>query len=237
MKLSVPIYRLKRQARLLSRKLDVPLYEALDRTAKAEGFEHWSLLAAQTEKSSAPSTIFSKLKPGDLLLLGARPGYGKTLMALELIVEAIGQGRQGAYFTLENTTEEVFSLLQSAGSDPKEVDQKLSIFTSDLISADYIIDRLQGATRGTVAVIDYLQLLDQDRRKPDLSTQVSALKAFAKKIGLILVFISQIDRSFDPQSKIVPSLTDVRLPNPLDLGLFSKTCFLNDGRAQFDTIV
>jgi replicative DNA helicase len=237
MKLSVPIYRLKRQARLLSRKLDVPLSEALDRVAQAEGFEHWSLLTAHTKKFGALSTIFSKLNPGDLLLLGARPGHGKTLMALELIVEAIGQGHQGAYFTLENTRTEVLLQLQSLGVDPEQIGQKLSIVTSDAISADYIIDRLQGAKRGTIAVIDYLQLLDQDRRKPDLSTQISALKAFAKKAGLVLVFISQIDRSFDPQSKAMPSLADVRLPNPLDLGLFSKTCFLNDGHAQFDAVV
>jgi replicative DNA helicase len=237
MKLSVPIYRLKRQARLLSRKLGVPLNEALDRAAKAEGFEHWSLLTAHTKKSGAPSAVFSKLNPGDLLLLGARPGHGKTLMALELIVEAIGHGHQGAYFTLENTRNEVLSQLQSLGVDPGKIGQKLSIVTSDAISADYIIDQLQGAKRGTIVVIDYLQLLDQDRRKPDLSTQVSILKAFAKKAGLILVFISQVDRSFDPQTKAMPSLADVRLPNPLDLGLFSKTCFLNDGRAQFESVI
>jgi replicative DNA helicase len=236
-KLSVPIYRLKRQARLLSRKLNIPLHEALDRAARAEGFPNWSSLAAHAEKSAVPSTIFSKLEPGDLVLLAARPGHGKTLMALELIVVAIGQGHQGAFFTLENTPGEVSLLLQSLGTDLNEIGQKLSIDTSSAISADYIIDKLQGAKRGTLAVVDYLQVLDQDRRKPELLSQVRSLKAFAEKAGVILVFISQIDRSFDGRTKLVPSLDDVRLPNPLNLGLFSKTCFLNDGHVQFDAVM
>ena len=63
--------------------------------------------------------------------------------------------------------------------------------------------------------------------------QVRALKAFARERGATLVFISQIDRSYDPSKKPCPDLEDVRLPNPLDLKLFDKTCFLNDGKVHF----
>ncbi len=49
---------------------------------------------------------------------------------------------------------------------------------------------------------------------------------------MILVFISQIDRSYDPSVKAYPDLKDVRLPNPLDLALFDKTFFLNKGEVQ-----
>ena len=74
---------------------------------------------------------------------------------------------------------------------------------------------------------------DQKRDKPELMVQVRALQAFARDHGLIFVFISQIDRSYDPQKKPCPDLDDVRLPNPLDLSLFTKTCFLNDGEIRF----
>jgi hypothetical protein len=59
------------------------------------------------------------------------------------------------------------------------------------------------------------------------------LQAFARAKGLIFVFISQIDRSYDPAVKSCPDLADIRLPNALDLSLFSKTCFLNNGEVQF----
>ena len=63
--------------------------------------------------------------------------------------------------------------------------------------------------------------------------QVRMLRAFARDRGLVLVFISQVDRSYDPTRKPFPDIGDVRLPNPLDLSLFDKTCFLNSGEIHF----
>jgi replicative DNA helicase len=77
---------------------------------------------------------------------------------------------------------------------------------------------------------DYLQLLDQKRENPELMSQFRTLASFDR--GLILVFVSQIDRSYDPSTKPCPDLTDVRLPNPLDLKLFNKTCFMSNGKMQ-----
>lgn len=92
---------------------------------------------------------------------------------------------------------------------------------------------MTGAPRGTLVVVDYLQLLDQRRENADLMIQVRTLKSFARDQGLIVVFVSQIDRSYDPAARSCPDLRDVRLPNPLDLKLFDKTCFLNNGEVQF----
>ncbi|RUU73632.1 DNA helicase, partial [Mesorhizobium sp. M7A.T.Ca.TU.009.01.3.1] len=39
--------------------------------------------------------------------------------------------------------------------------------------------------------------------------------------------------SYDPAKKPCPDIGDVRLPNPLDLSLFDKTCFLNKGEIRF----
>jgi replicative DNA helicase len=78
-------------------------------------------------------------------------------------------------------------------------------------------------------VIDYLQLLDQKRLHAPLAEQVAALEAFARERGTLIVFVSQIARSYDPAKSPTPSLSDVRLPNAIDLALFTKTCFLNNG--------
>ena len=105
--------------------------------------------------------------------------------------------------------------------------------SSDAISADYIVSKLASAPSGTLVVVDYLQILDQKREKPELMVQIRTLQSFARARGLIFVFISQIDRSYDPAVKPCPDLKDIRLPNALDLTLFSKTCFLNNGEVQF----
>jgi replicative DNA helicase len=232
MRLSAPIHQLKRSARILARKEHIPLHAALDRIAAQEGFAAWSLLVARAP--TAPVTeLFAQLSAGDLVLVGARPGHGKTLMSLKLAVEAMKAGRQSVFFSLEYAERDVLDRFRTIGVAPADFDGLFGFDSSDDISADYIIAVLADAPRGTLVVIDYLQLLDQKCGNPERGVQVRALQAFARRQGLIIVFISQIDRKYDPSAKPCPDLDDVRLPNPVDLSLFSKTCFLNNGEVQF----
>jgi len=233
MKLSAPVYRLKRKAKELARKDAIPLHLALDRVAAGEGFGVWSLLAAKSAETLSAEGLLARLAPGDLLLIGARPGHGKTLLSLQLAVEAMKVGRRAAFFTLEYTAKDVLGRFKALGVDPAQFETLFGFDDSDAISADHIMRALAEAPPGTLAVVDYLQLLDQKRGNPELTVQISALKAFAQTRGVILAFISQIDRSYDPATKTCPDLRDIRLPNPLDLSLFSKTCFLNQGEVRF----
>jgi replicative DNA helicase len=233
MRLSAPIYHLKRKAKLLSREEKIPLHEALDRIAVEEGYRQWSLLSARVSSATTASKVFNQFRPGDLGLIGARPGHGKTLMSVEILAEAMKAGNRGVFFTLEYTAKNVSDLFREIGVDVAKFGDRFDLDTSDAISADFIMQRLAAAPYGTVAVIDYLQLLDQQREKPRLADQVNALKTFAHDKGLVIVFLSQIDRSYDSSAKPCPDLSDVRLPNPLDVKLFNKTCFLHDGEVQF----
>ena len=237
MKLSAPLYHLKRKAKLLSRSENIPLHAALDRIARQEGFTGWSLLAAKVTASAPAEKLFARLAPGDLVLVGARPGQGKTLMSLELAVQAMKSGSRAAFFTLEYTVKDMLDRFRAIGVAPQAFAGLFEFDSSDEISSDYIVRRLAGVPRGTFVVVDYLQLLDQKRDNPELMVQVRALQSFARDRGLIFVFISQIDRAYDPLKKSCPDLADVRLPNPLDLGLFSKTCFLNNGEVRFRAAV
>ncbi len=233
MKLSAPIFVLKRKARLLSREKGIARSEALNQIASEEGCASWSLLAAKLAASTPPARILDRLDPGDLMLLGARPGHGKTLFGLQIAVEAMKAGNRAALFSLEYTAKDVLGLFRDIGAEPGTFASQFTFDGSEDICADYIIRTMSSAERGTLVVVDYLQLLDQKRTNPEIATQVSALRSFAYERGLIVIFISQIDRFYDSSEKRFPDIRDVRLPNPLDLGLFDKTCFLNNGKMLF----
>jgi replicative DNA helicase len=235
MKLSAPIYHLKRSARVLSRRQKIPLHQALDAIAAAEGFSSWSLLAAKHETTTPAEKLFTRLAPGDLVLVGARPGHGKTLMSLELAVQAMKAGHRAMFFTLEYTEKDVLDRFQAIGVEPADFSMLFEIDRSDAISAAHMMAQLADAPSGMLVVVDYLQILDQKRETPELMVQIRMLQAFARAKGLIFVFISQIDRSYDPTVKSCPDLADIRLPNALDLILFSKTCFLNNGEVRFQS--
>ena len=229
--LSAPIFILKHQAKVLSRKERIPLHEALDRIARREGFRAWSLLSAEADPSAA-TTVASLLHPGELVLLGSRPGQGKTLLSLELALRTLQQGNAAAFFTLDLTRSDIAERLEMLGEDVAAYGKRFLVDDSNDICAGHIIATLADAPAKTLVIVDYLQLLDQRRSNPELTDQVRALRAFARVRQLIVVCISQIDRRYDPNERAVPDITDVRLPNPVDLGLFDRTCFLSKGKLQ-----
>lgn len=230
MRLSIPIYKLKRRAKLLARAEGIPLHAAQDRIAREQGFPTWSALSARMAADQRFPELLPRLAAGDMLVLAGRPGQGKTVMGLQLLLDAAREGRRAVFFTLEYSDREALQRVRSlAGARAGCVPE---IVTSDDISADFIVRHLSGAPSGTVAVIDYLQILDQQRSKPPLADQMRALHAFALETGVILAFLSQIDRSFDAGSNSLPGVDDVRLPNPVPPGIFSKACFLHGGDAR-----
>lgn len=233
MKLSAPIYRLKRNARLLARDKNIPLHAALDRVARNEGFSSWSLLSAHAAQSRPAAGLFTRLQNGDVLLLGARPGQGKTLRGLELLVDAERKDRQAVFFTLDYSEEETRTHLEKLADTGVCAEGNLEIVALDDISAAFVMQHLAKSAAGTVAVIDYLQILDQQRTKPALAEQLTALSGFAREKGIVLVFLSQIDRSFDARTKALPDIKDIRLPNPVDLKLFTKACFIHGKASSF----
>ena len=234
MQLSAPIHRLKHAAKSQARTEGIALHDALNRIAVSEGFQSWSHLSAAQGSQTPLATMLSQLAPGDLVLLGARPGQGKTRLGLELAAHAHRLGRRGYVFTLDYHQHDIAAHWAALGLSPSPTEVVVDM--SDEISADYVIGKLQGTQRPALIVIDYLQLLDQRRTNPALEEQMSRLQQFTRAAGAMTVVISQIDRSFDLADKTLPDLTDVRLPNPLDLRVFDKACFLHQGQATLTRV-
>jgi replicative DNA helicase len=236
MKLSAPIYILKQQAKALSHREKLRLHVALDKVALREGFNAWSHLASVWRREDTTRSVYEQLHPGDLILVGARPGQGKTLLSIGLAIEAMTRGHRAAFFTLEYAAADVEKLFEVLGRKSKEFKGKWLLDTSDDISAGHIARRIASEPPGALVVIDYLQLLDQRRDNPSLDVQVRDLKALAHQSQAIVICLSQITRDYTRTSSAYPSLRDVRMPNPVDLSIFDRACFLQDGKMQLQPV-
>lgn len=229
MKFSAPIFRLKRRAKLTAREAGLPLHLALDRIAREEGYRNWAQLASAGATADPAKRIFDQLHPGDMLLLGGRPGHGKTELGLDLAIEAARTEKRSFFFTLEENEASILTRARRLNTESENTLSHLVIDASDDICANYIIDRVEQTSGHAFVVVDYLQILDQKRSKPELAVQLDHLKKFAVSRPSTIVTLSQIDRAFELTSKRVPDLSDVRLPNPVDLALYTKACFVHDG--------
>lgn len=227
---STPLYILKREAKRLAKRESLSWLEALNCVAKEQGYSSWSLLQAKAKETpgpNAPDELYAHLAPGELVLVGSRPGFGKTMLALRCLLQSIRDGGAGFFFTLDYARSQATQKLLSLGTKAAEREQ-LTIDCSDDISASYIIKVTQEICQpGTLLVVDYLQLLDQKRTHPPLQRQVEALREHASQTGCTILFLSQIDRSFEESGRSCPDWEDVRRPNPLALTLFDKGLFLH----------
>ena len=234
MKLTAPIYGLRRQAKHMSRRDGIPLHRALNHVAVQQGYQSWAHLMAAQREGGPAARLFSTFAPGDVVLLGARPGQGKTLLGLELALMAQTRGQAGWFFTLDYSERDMEQCFEAIGTSPSSRRQDVRVDTSDDVSADYIVSTLGRTGDPAILVVDYLQILDQRRRNPNLDDQIDVLGRYAKETGTVCVLISQIDRSFDLAGKDMPDATDIRMPNAFSLSGFDKLCFLNEGRIRVD---
>ncbi|SDU28369.1 DNA helicase [Stappia sp. ES.058] len=231
MRLTAPIYRLKRRARLHARETGISLNAALDHVAREEGHARWSLLAAQAARHAPARRLLARLSPGDTLLLAARPGQGKTALALDLLQEAAVRGRMAVFFSLFYAPWEAAGLLTPRGAQ-NAVGGTVCIETPDALEASLVGERMAGAASGSLAVIDYLQLLARDEGREANAREVAAFGALARERGLVIVFLSQVARGFDPALSPVPGVDDLAAPWPGRPDAFSRTCFLHEGEMR-----
>ncbi len=231
MKLSAPPFVLKGRARAIAQMQQLPLHQALNQVAQAEGFASWSLLSAKFNAASgepnSTAELYQSLAPGDLMLIGARPRQGKTREALGLAIQAMQAGQQAFFFSLEYNNQDVTQLFTKLGHQPSSFGSQFHFDNAEQISASYITQQLQGQPAGTLVVVDYLQKLDEQRSKPTLANQIAELRAFARASGVTLVFLAQVHHGYDESARSLPAIDDIRLPNPLELTLFDQAFFMH----------
>ena len=188
---------------------------------------------------SALDEVISGLNRSDLIIVGARPGMGKTSFALNIARNvAVLQNRTVAFFNLEMSSEQMVNRLLSSearvsskklrtGNLSADEWGRISAASSSLCQAPIYLDdtasitvpemkaRLRRIKDLGFVVVDYLQLMHASRRIDNRVQEVSeitrSLKIMAKELDVPIMVCAQLSRGTDKQgSNHRPALSDLR---------------------------
>jgi replicative DNA helicase len=190
--------------------------------------------------------MLAGLHPSNLLIVAARPGMGKSSLALNIAQNAaIHHDAPVALFTLEMSREEVVSrMLCAAGridsqrlrsGQLSESDfTKLSNAASILYKKPIFVDDSPGLTVTEIrakcrrmrrrpglglVVIDYLQLMQgsgQENRQQEIAVISRSLKNLARELDVPVIALSQLNRSMEQREDKRPRLSDLRESGSLE---------------------
>ena len=187
---------------------------------------------------SALDQVLAGMGKTDLILVGARPGMGKTSFALNVATNVAKQtGKKVCFFSLEMSAEQVVSRMVSSealvnsyslrtGKLTPEDWEHLAYAASELAKCNILIDDTSGMTVTAMkaklrrekdlglVVIDYLGLMQGDKRAENRVQEVSAisraLKIMAKELGVPIICCAQLSRGPESRTDNRPQLSDLR---------------------------
>lgn len=172
----------------------------------------------------------------NLVIIAARPGVGKTSLALHFATKAAESGCWVNFFSLEMTKNQLFKIMLSGASDVNRTKIRDGYLNADelkrinhttgqienlpIIWNDRqinpntlrgIIKRNYKAGRCNLVIIDYLQLITPTDKKAIREQQISeisrTLKGIALELQIPIICLSQLNREAE---KEVPRLSHLR---------------------------
>ena len=183
--------------------------------------------------------MITGLNKSDLIILGARPGMGKTSFALNIVRNvAVNTSRTVCFFSLEMTRDQLAQRMLSSEAGIKseklrtgELDEdewtRLAQAGDSLSKADIYFDETSSITvpemkaklrrmkKVDLVVIDYLGLMHSarqiDNRVQEISEITRNLKIMAKELKVPVIACAQLSRGTEAKGKShKPALSDLR---------------------------
>ncbi len=208
-------------------------------------YDNLQNLMTNKEETLGMSTGFSGLDrvlvgmgKSDLVLVGARPGMGKTSFTMNVAINAAKRSKKAVcVFSLEMSAEQLVSRLLSSealvdsyhlrsGELNAEDWEKLAHASSELSECEILIDDTPGMTvAGMMAklrrvknlglvVIDYLGLMESEHHIDNRVQMVSEisrnLKLMAKEFHVPVICCAQLSRGPESRTDKRPMLSDLR---------------------------
>ncbi|MEE1197659.1 MAG: replicative DNA helicase [Acutalibacteraceae bacterium] len=182
--------------------------------------------------------VITGLHKSDLIIVGARPGMGKTSFALNIARNVAFKKKRVCFFSLEMTRDQLAQRLLSSeamipstklrtGELSSEEWVRLANAGSELSNTEIYLDETAGITvpemkaklrrmkKVDLVVIDYLGLMHSAKRTENRVQEVQeitgSLKIMAKELKVPVMVCAQLSRGTETKGKShIPALSDLR---------------------------
>lgn len=210
-----------------------------------ENYHRLQELSNNPEQSAGLPTGFSAIDnllvgmgAGDMVLVGARPGVGKTSFTMNIATRASKNlGKTVCVFSLEMSAEQLVMRMISnearidntvlrSGRLATENWNSLAIAANTLSQCNILIDdtagmsvtmmksRLRKIKNLGLVVIDYLQLMQSESHSDNRAQEVGeisrGIKLMAKEFGVPVLTCAQLNRAVEARKDGLPQLSDLR---------------------------
>lgn len=224
-------------------KLEEPAMEVLKRLQEA--------MKDPTSTQGVPTglrtidSLLNGLQRSDMIILAARPGMGKTALALNVARNAARAGKVVAVFSLEmskiqlaqrliSTTSGVDGQKIKSGNVSTEEFEDIIAAVDSLSELNLYIDDQAGQSMIEIRskarklaqevgldliVVDYIQLMSgrrSENRQQEISDISRNMKALAREMNVPILALSQLSRAVEMRAEKKPQLSDLRESGSLE---------------------
>ena len=176
------------------------------------------------------------LEGGDITIIGARPGVGKSAIVTQIIGQMAKKGYRVGYFNLEMNESQVYerfvsrlaelsltrvrrakSLLGGEEEAFNKANEEMAVYDVIISTGSKSVSEVKAESRHQrfdVIIIDYLQLIKADRKYANRASEVGdiskSIKGLASELHVPIIILSQLNRVSEHNETKEPTMAELR---------------------------
>lgn len=182
--------------------------------------------------------LLGGLEGGDVIVIGARPGVGKSAFVTQITTNLSDQGKRIGFYNLEMQEKQVYerfvvshsgiglTRLRRAknflGDERERFDKANEVLTKKnnivITTGSKAVSEIRSESRHMgydIIIIDYLQLLRTDReyrgnRYAEVGSISKAIKALSMELNIPIIALSQLNRVSESRDTKEPTMAELR---------------------------